>query len=206
LAAASPAEAIEVSSAPPTQTLISELWEQRKKVRQGYEATEEIRDRLKDELPRLMPKPHPSITYSRENDEEGLKHENLDPYSYKMHSYIPSDLTEKNLNNIRPARVEEVAVNNCYGFVFRKEPLPLSPELAALRELQTARLELSRKYEREIRRVKSKIGLTAANKKLDKLCHQQIDLEDQIMSARCTTRSDFAIKIAIYDIRWSRRC
>jgi hypothetical protein len=32
-----------------------------------------------------------------------------------------------------------------------------------------------------------------------KLCQQQIEFEEQIMSTRCATRSDFAIKLSIYD-------
>jgi hypothetical protein len=69
-----------------------------------------------------------------------------------------------------------------------------------LKERLTARLELSQKYERKIKRTKSKIGLTAAYKALDKLTAQQLDLEQQIMSTRCEARSDFDVKLAIYDL------
>jgi hypothetical protein len=94
-------------------------------------------------------------------------------------------------------------VDDCPGFIVRKEPLPLSPKRTALKERLTARLELSQKYERKIKRTKSKIGLTAAYKALDKLTAQQLDLEQQIMSTRCAARSDFAVKLAIYDLHCS---
>jgi hypothetical protein len=84
--------------------------------------------------------------------------------------------------------------------LFRNEPLPLPAAKVALKERLTERLELSQKYERKIKRAKSKIGLTAAYKALDKLTATQLDLEQQIMSEPCTARSDFDVKLAIYDL------
>jgi hypothetical protein len=84
--------------------------------------------------------------------------------------------------------------------------LPSAPERAALKERLTARLELSKKYERKITRVKSKIGLTAVYKAWDKLTDQRLDLEQQILSARCAARSDFVVKLAIYDCHCRDGC
>jgi hypothetical protein len=75
-------------------------------------------------------------------------------------------------------------------------PPPREKELAR-RERLMARLELSQRYERTIKRVKRSIGLAPAEKKMDRLCSQQCQTEWRIADLRSTTRSDLAVKLAI---------
>ena len=49
---------------------------------------------------------------------------------------------------------------------------PLSDKQIALRKRLEARLELSRQYEKQIERVRQRIGLAAAERKFDRLCAQ----------------------------------
>jgi hypothetical protein len=188
-----------VPSTPSALTKIGELGAERERVMQESKMTLTSIRELRDELERLMPKPHPSIVFSADNDADGLKYSDRRFSPHTVHHYIYSNFIEEKLKIIEPTNIEKTMVDGCQAFVVRNEPVPLPPAKVGLKERLTSRLELSKKYERKIKRVKSKIGLTAADKKLEKLTKQQLDLEDQIMSSPCTTRSDFAAKLAIYD-------
>jgi hypothetical protein len=188
-----------VPSTPSALTKIGELGAERERVMQESKIMLTPIRELRDELERLMPKPHPSIVFSTDNDADGLKYSARGHSPHTVHHYIYSNLIEEKLKNIEPTNIESITVDGCQALVVRNEPMPLLSAKVALKERLTSHLALSKKYERKIKRVKSKIGLIAANKKLEKLTKQQLALEDQIMSARCTTRSDFAAKLAIYD-------
>jgi hypothetical protein len=198
-AALEPALAAEV---PPASALtkIGKLAAERERVMQESKTKATLIRELDHEIERLMPKPHPSIVFSADNDADGLKYWRTGSPPHTIHHYISSNLIQRALNSVKPTSVESVTVDDCPAIVMRKEPLPLPPAKVALKERLTARLELSEKYERKIKRTKSKIGLTAASKELDKLTARQLDLEQQIMSTRCAARSDFAVKLAIYDL------
>jgi len=190
----------DASSTPGPVTLIGRLGAERERViREAKDERGLVRE-LNDELERLMPKPHPSIVFCADNDADGLNYSARGHSPHTIHHYIYSNLIEEKLKNVEPTNIERITVDGCQAFVVRNEPMPLPPERMALKERLTARLELSQKYERKIKRTKSKIGLTAAYKALDKLTAQQLDLEQQIMSTRCAARSDFAVKLAIYDL------
>ena len=54
-------------------TAIDLLWKLRQAIKRKYATASRRYHRLQAELERHMPKPHPSITYSKENDADGLQ-------------------------------------------------------------------------------------------------------------------------------------
>jgi hypothetical protein len=69
----------------------------------------------------------------------------------------------------------------------------------ALQERLRARLQLSRHYERKMKRVKRDIGLAAAERTRDRVCSRQVNIENRILGMPAMTPRDFAIKIKIYE-------
>lgn len=177
--------------------LIEKLWAEREALMCQIQASKERRDELEAVLLRRLPKPHASIVFSPENDADGLQYPNSgEPHT--PHSYIWPSVIETALATIKPSRWENTTIDDCLAVVERKEPLPLSTEKTGLRDRLSARLDLSTKYERKIKRTRKEIGLAAAAKEVDRLYGLLIQLDKRIMSQKATTRPTFAIKLAIW--------
>jgi hypothetical protein len=84
--------------------------------------------------------------------------------------------------------------------VFRKEPVPLNADQIVLRDRLLKRLELAHQYRRKLERLRSQIGLTAANREVEKLAAKERKLARRILSLPATTRGDLAVKVAIYNL------
>jgi hypothetical protein len=78
------------------------------------------------------------------------------------------------------------------------EPFAFTEKELALQERLRARLELSQHYERKMKRVKRDIGLAAAERKRDRVCSRQVNIENRILGMPAMTPRDFA-KIKIYE-------
>lgn len=176
---------------------IEKLWAEREKIVREYKQACSARDRLEATLLRRMPKPHPSITFGPENDVDGLKYSGGGEVT-TMHGYIHPPVIKSGLAVLQPNRWEKTTIDGCLALVERKEPLPLSTEELALRDRLTARLDLSLRYERKIKRTEREIGLAGVQKRIAQLCKQQIQIDKRIMAQRATTRPAFAIKLAIW--------
>jgi hypothetical protein len=192
LAAAAPIATVETAAlpsgvpaagTPPTQTLIGRLWAQREAVRGEYKAASKFRRKLERQLKRRLPQPDSSIVFSAVNDVDGLRNPSVSGPP-RFYPHIWPQHIERALWQLMSTHVENAI---------------LSADQAPLRARLTARLDLSRRYEAEITRIKKQLGLAALEKKIDKLCNRQIALEDQILASRSTLRSDLTIKLAIYD-------
>ena len=188
-----------VAREPAPITAIGKLWNEREAAHREYKAADKIRGKLEREFERRMPKPHPSIVYSAENDVDGLKYFAPDREPHTLHHWIWPRQIEFALASIRQIDVEEGTVDGCRALILRNEALPLTEKQIACRDRLAARLELSRQYQHKIKRVQGKIGLTAINRKIDRLLKLEGSLADRILAIRATTRSDFAAKIAIYE-------
>lgn len=181
----------------PVTTPIGDLWRERLSITQEYKNAAKSRKRLQRKLERL---PDPSITFNEDNEADGLKYwGGSDRAPHTLHRYIWSRQIESKLANVTPSDVEAtISAAGDRVFVMHPEPLPLSQEQLALRERLKARLEFSRAYERKIKRVSRKIGLSPLEKKIDRLIKAQNKLDHQILSLSPMTASDFEVKIAIW--------
>jgi hypothetical protein len=185
---------------PPATTPIGELWKEWQALEQEYKMASKLRKRLQRMLAHLMPKPDPSITYSADNDADGLEYWSRDREPHTLHRRIPSRVIEEKLSGVRESRFEQTAdFEDHYVLVVHYAPQPLSPEQLALQERLAARLELSQAYERKIERVSRKLGLLQLEKKIEKrLLPAQGKLSARIMSLPPVTTSDIEAKIAIW--------
>jgi hypothetical protein len=181
----------------PEPTAIGKLWTERQAVSREMKALEKTIARLNRQLVRLMPLPHPSIVYGPENDADGLKFYDAPREPHTMLHYIYSLDIKYAITEIgRPRCVAEK--NGVELMICVDRTKPMTEKEIATRDRRKARLELSQRYEREMRRVKSTIGLTAANKKWEWLASLQTKLHNRILAMPAALREDFAIKLAIY--------
>jgi hypothetical protein len=143
-----------------------------------------------------MPEPHPSIAYSRENDADGLEWRvpGSEPHSFMWPHFI-----ETRLISVEWGCDEIVSASVAAAIKANGGPQPLTGARAALRDRIAARLELSRGYRQMEDDLSDKIGLTAINEKMDNIATRQCDAENRILKMKSTSRSDIAIKLAIYD-------
>jgi len=80
-----------------------------------------------------------------------------------------------------------------------EEPFPFTEEDVALQERLRARMELSRRYERKMKRVSHEIGLTAAERRRDRACSRQVKIDNKIIRIPASSRRDLAVKLEIFD-------
>jgi hypothetical protein len=71
--------------------------------------------------------------------------------------------------------------------------------MAAKVERLAARLRLSERYERKLKRVREKVGGHALSDKMDRIAERRCTIEGRIASAKPVTRGDMARKFALYD-------
>jgi hypothetical protein len=81
-------------------TAISKFDVERRAVRREANAVLRKIKKLDAELERRMPKPHPSITHSAENDADGLQHYPPDREPHTLHRYISSQTIEGKIRQI----------------------------------------------------------------------------------------------------------
>ena len=181
-------------------TAIDLLWKQRQTTKREYAAADRRRTRLEAELERRIPKPHPSITYSKENDADGLQFILPDREPHSLHGYIWS-------NDIEGA-IEKID-QSCAGYewvggewvLYPDRKHPISEQDIARRARLTARLELSRQYEKEKDQIAREIGLTKLNQKIeDQILPRLGRIEERIYSTPAVTQSDLRRKVAVYDL------
>ena len=188
--------------APAEPTLIDKLQPERRALRRKYNAAHRLYKKLSDELARRMPKPDPSIAYGEEaNDGDFLEYRMKEYRSdfHTMHGYIESFIIERRLAEIVPQPAKRIDKEEG-GFildVLDEGTFPLTEKQIARRERLEARLELSRRYEEQIGRLRHQIGLTAAERECDRLCERLSRIEERILATPAVTRSDFAVKLTI---------
>ena len=196
IAAAVPAAAISlpamaVPSASPPQhvgpTKISKLCAEHRALGKEMKAGERLQEKLMAERKQRMPKPHPSITYSKENEADGLRFLFQDREPYSMHGYIwSSDIKDE---------LEKIELRSG----------PLTAEDIARRERLLARLKLSLEYEKMQEKVDRDIGFIKITRKLeDRVYPRRSDIESRIYSTPAVTRADMDAKLALYGTDESR--
>jgi hypothetical protein len=180
-------------------TAIDLLWEQRQATRREYSTATRRYDRLKAELTRRMPKAHPSITYSKENDADGLEFCLPDHKPHSLHSYIRSKEIESAIDEID---------QSCAGYeyvggelvLYPDRKRPLTEQEIERRARLVARLERSREYEKMKDQIDRKIGLTKLNLRIENQILPRLNkIDSRIYSAPAVTQSDLKRKLAIYE-------
>ena len=192
---APPAEATPAAPIGPTQ--IDRLWKQLQATKREYGRLERVRRKLEAEVDRQMPTPHPSIMYGPEQEADGLKwpiEDRPPPDKFIWPHFIRAELRRAKygtiVDEVPPARIDTLE---------KFDGPSLTGDQAALVERLTARLRLSERYQRKLRRVQETVGWTAIVEKMDKVADRQSTIEGRIASAKLVTRSDMARKLALYD-------
>jgi len=206
LALAEPA--IAVPTVPSGPSVIEKLWDERQAALREYEAAHRVCDRLDKVLEQRMPDPHPSIVWSNpENDADGLKFEgkgepwHLKKYIHSRHieRVLKAACEPKFLRTKIEGKVPGTLVVTWQERSKDEGPFAFTEEDVALQERLRARMELSRRYERKMKRVSHEIGLTAAERRRDRACSRQVKIDNKIIRIPASSRRDLAIKIEIFD-------
>jgi hypothetical protein len=114
-------------------TAISKFDVERRAVRREANAVLRKIKKLDAELERRMPKPHPSITHSAENDADGLQHYPPDREPHTLHRYISSQTIEGKIRQIeQPGAAIESINGEMVMYPYRSQPM--SEKDAALRD------------------------------------------------------------------------
>lgn len=182
-------------------TAIDLLWKQRQAINREYKKAHRLSDELEAEFERRLPKPHPSITHSPENDADDLKFYLPRTEPDTPNHYIRSTAIEGAID-----RLEGTEFSHLHGerilYLDRKTigPRPLSEEEEMLRNRLLARLKLSKEYEQKFKQVRDEIGLTAVTDKIENSILPRLgQIERRIYSTPAVTQSDLKRKLAIYD-------
>ena len=198
-----------VPAAPSEPSAIEKLWAEREVVLCEYRAANRLCNRLGRVLERRMPDPHPSIVWGNpENDADDLKYwaPDREPWDFKRH--IPSRHIERVLETACKPHFSKTEIDRKVPGILvitlqerSKDdgPFAFTEEELALQERLRARLELSRRYERKMKRVKRDIGLAAAERKRDRVCSRQVNIQNRILRMPAATRRDLAIKVKIFE-------
>ncbi|MGB9390590.1 MAG: hypothetical protein WCB70_11490 [Xanthobacteraceae bacterium] len=187
-------------------TVIEKLWVQAKAYRREYHIQNRLCDRLEKIVEQRMPEPHPSIIWGGPNEADGLVYwvKDREPPYFKR--YIFSGWLKGKLEAASEPKFTKITGSKngreeiCTIIERSKEdgPFPFTEEQLALRDRLAARLELSRRYERKLKRMKRQIGLAAAERNRDNACDRQVKLNNKILDVPTMSRRDLAIKLAIY--------
>ena len=168
---------------PSEPSVIEKLWIERQAARREYEINQKLCKRLEEVLERRMPDPHPSIVWGNpQNDADGLEYwekNNREPPYFKRYifsGWIEGKLEQACEPKFSKSKFEELDDGFVCTVTERKkdqEPFAFTEKELALQERLRARLELSRRYERKMKRVSGEIGLTAAERRRDRACDRQ---------------------------------
>lgn len=208
---ASPKASPAPSPARDEPTAIGRLWIEAKTATREYKKTRRQCEKLEKILEREMPDPDPSIVFSNpDNAADGLAYWVPDREPPYFKHYIFSGWLEGKVEAAHKPKMckfrEDKDTNGRDTLTIElrpdgDEPFPVTEEQMGLRERLKKRLELSRQYEEQKDRMSDRIGLTAAEERVDRACSRQARLFNKILRLPATTRSDFKIKLAIYE-RW----
>ena len=189
--------AIEPSAAPAGPTEIDQLWEKREALNHQYEAGHKTRLELRRERDRRLPTPHPSIVYSPENAADGLNP--ATPRSAAVEGFIWPIHIEGALARARYGYNGVVTSDIVDTFAKAGGPPALTAEQTALCDRLAARLRLSQRYMRKKHQIEDETGLTAHERKMERLVARQCDIERRILSRTPMTRADMQKKLGLYD-------
>jgi hypothetical protein len=191
------------------QTPIAALWADHKRLHRKYRALVRLYDQLAAKVPGAMPKPHPSITQSPENDAFGLK-ASVRGYADGLHGHIHPLTIGREITNIklsyfykfvRPVMANDGWLNggaDQWLLAHYDDPPPLAPEEAArLANLET-RLKLSEEYTAQIDRVRAKLGLPGVDRGQEKMLAKLWRIESRIFELPAQTPGDTRIKLALF--------
>src|SRR5262249_21769652 len=130
--------------------------------------------RLKRKLKLRTPKSDPSIVFGSDNDADGLKYYSDQRPPHTLNGYIYPEAIEAELERHMPCTDDEDRR--------RTKALALSPDQVALQQRLTARLVLSRAYQRQIVRVSNEIGLSAFERKTERLLRERARHDNRILA------------------------
>jgi hypothetical protein len=103
-------------------TAIDLLWKQRQAIKRDYKKADRLRDELEAEFKRRLPKPHPSIVYSPENDGDDLK-----IYIPRMEPDTPNRYIRSTAIESAVDRLEGIEFSHLHGerilYLDRKPPV-----------------------------------------------------------------------------------
>jgi hypothetical protein len=197
IAVAAPTVAMPRTASGPTA--IDLLWKQRQATKREYATARKRHTRLMAEFKRLMPKPHPSIVYSAENDADGLQFYMPDREPFTLNCYIWSSDIEREIEKIEQSCAGYERVGHEW-ILYPDKKHPISEQDIARRDRLIARLELSRQYEKKKDKIYRELGLKKLDRKIeDQLLPRLSKIETRIYSARAATQADLYRKLAVYD-------
>jgi hypothetical protein len=213
-----PTKAAAAPDAAAMPTPIAALWKDHKRLRRKYQALCRQEDQLEAKVLDVMPKPHPSITESPENDAFGLKL--LYPgHGNRLHGYIWSAIIEREIHNVmlahyyavvRPgvppfdwnAPMSAPGVQEAFEWLGAHDDdpllLPLTPEQTARVVDLRARLKLADEYEEKILRVRAELGLPGLGRSREKVVDKLSRIEGRILKLPAQTIGDTRIKLALF--------
>jgi hypothetical protein len=205
-----PAKVAAIPETAPTP--IAALWADHKRFRRQYQALRRQEDQLEAKVLVAMPKPHPSITQSPENDAFGLK-ASAPGYANGLHGHIHPLTIGREITTIKLSyfykfvrpELDVVATDtqliggaDHWLLVHYDDPLPLAPaEAARLADLET-RLRLSEEYNAQIGRVRAKLGLPSLERGQEKVLDKLSRIESRILKLPAQMPGDTRIKLALY--------
>jgi hypothetical protein len=191
---------------PAELTPIGNMWIEAVNVDNEYKAHRRLCERLENVLEERMPEPHPSIVWGTpENDADGLAYfgRGEPPYfkRYIFSGWIEGKLEASGNPRLTKTSFSKDLREQIVTVISRNEddPFPFTEEDLALRDRLAARLDLSRRYEREMKQMKRKIGLAQAERKRDRACGRWCKITAEIFRTPAANSGDLAIKIAIYE-------
>jgi hypothetical protein len=218
-AAVVPASANAAAIPETASTPIAALWAEHKRISRRYRALTRESDKLDGMVAVKMPKPHPSITESPENDAFGLKPSHPG-YGNRLHGYISSDIIEREMRNVLLAHYHAVVrpggppfdwyttpisspgVSDAFEWVQAHfdDPLllPLTPEQTTRMADLITRLRLSREYAQQVKRVERAVGIPGNERDKEKAIAAMSRIERRIYKLPAQTTGDTRIKLALY--------
>jgi hypothetical protein len=205
-----PAKATTIPETAPTP--IAALWADHKRLRRKYQALRRQEDQLEAKVLDAMPKPHPSITQSPENDAFGLK-ASAPGFANGLRGHIHPLTIAREITTIklsyfykfvRPG-LDVVATDtrliggaDDWLLAHYDDPLPLAPaEAARLTDLET-RLKLTEEYKAQIGRVRAKLGLPSFERGQEKVLDKLSRIESRILKLPALTPGDTRIKLTLF--------
>jgi hypothetical protein len=218
-AAVVPLRSAAASPAADQPSPIEKLWVEHHGIRRKYRALARQYDKQHAKLPDMMPKPHPSITESPENDAFGLK-PSFPGYGNRLHGQIWSGTIEREIGHIKQSRNRRATAATLikefcgtpagddlatwpdgadWRLAHSNDPLPLTAEqIGRLADLES-RLKLSLEYEQQKDRLYERLGLVGIDRGQDKAVRAMSRIEKQILKLPAQNPADTQIKIALYD-------
>jgi hypothetical protein len=208
-------------STPSIEVQASALWAEHKRVRRKYQALVRQYDKQKAKVPGLMPKPHPTITHSPENDATCMttfhRLRDRDRAPNTVHAYIRPRIIEDKISEIENTHGVDLPIETadiptgasmltklrrpngkveCFAAFNAVQPLTLE-QTQMLADLK-GRLELSRAYVKKLDSVEHALGLPRLERGQDKVVSAMARIERQILKLPARSAGDTKIKLKLY--------